>query len=270
MGIALLLSLAIASPAHAYVRTTVDGFPDRPIFWRERSISVEISTRTLPAGVTDVDLRAAFDRSLVTWTHAGDCTDIVLTDVGEALGRTTNLDGGALDHHNRVVVRTSDWPAIVAPETLALTTVLYDRSSGVILDADTDLNAAGHRFSAREVPPPEGDDVQNTLTHEMGHLLGFAHSPDANATMYASAQPGETRKRDLAPDDIHAICETYPTGAPTPTTLPPVMGSGCAVSRDPSRFPAWIALAFAATITWRAARRSRRAARAAETAFGAM
>ena len=50
----------------------------------------------------------------------------MLTDVGEAAALTTNLDGGPLDGRNRVVVRESDWPAIVGPETLALTTVLYD------------------------------------------------------------------------------------------------------------------------------------------------
>ena len=264
IAIALFLSLAIASPANAYVRTIVDGFPERPIFWMDRTIDVELSTSTLPGGVSDTDLRTALDRSIATWTHAGDCTDIVLTDVGEALGRSTNLDGGALDHHNRIVVRTSDWPAIVAPETLALTTVLYDRSSGSILDADTDLNASQHTFSASEVPPSGDDDLQNTLTHEMGHLLGFAHSPDVTATMYASAQPGETSKRDLAPDDVHAICETYPTGAMTPTTVPPMNTSSCAVSRDRSISTMWIALA--ALIIQRAARRSRRAARADETA----
>jgi hypothetical protein len=262
-GLTCLVASAIASPASAYVRTTVDGFPDRPIFWMDRSIGVELASGS-STDVSSTDLRAALDRSLATWTRAGGCTDVVLMDLGEASGVTTNLDGGPLDHHNRIVVRESDWPSIVAPETLALTTILYDRSSGAILDSDTDMNGVSHAFSTSDPPPSDHDDVQNTLTHEMGHLLGFAHSPVMDATMYAVAAPGETSKRDLADDDVRAVCETYPTGAPTPTTVPTMpTSSGCAVSRDQPFFTAWIAIV---ALSLRARRRSRRAARRVETA----
>ncbi len=253
--VTLLVSLAIASPASAYVRTTVDGFPDRPIFWMDRAIGVELASGT-SMDVSPADLRDALDRSLATWTRAGGCTDVVLTDLGEASGTTTNLDGGPLDHHNRIVVRETDWPSIVAPETLALTTILYDRSSGAILDSDTDMNGVSHAFSTSDPPPSDHDDVQNTLTHEMGHLLGFAHSPVMEATMFAMAAPGETSKRDLATDDIDAVCDTYPTGAPTPTTIPMTPTSGCSVSRDPSGIAMWIAIV--AVVSWRSRSRSRR------------
>ena len=254
--VTLLVSLAIASPASAYVRTTVDGFPDRPIFWMDRAIGVELASGS-SMDVSPADLRGALDRSLATWTRVGGCTDVVLTDVGEASGTTTNLDGGPLDHHNRIVVRETDWPSIVAPETLALTTILYDRSSGAILDSDTDVNGVSHAFSTSDPPPSDHDDVQNTLTHEMGHLLGFAHSPVPDATMFAMAAPGETSKRDLAADDLHAVCETYPIGAPTPTTVPmTTTSSGCAVSHNPFGITTWIAIA--AVFSLRARSRSRR------------
>jgi hypothetical protein len=259
-----LLSLAIAMPAHAYIRTTVDGFPDRPIYWTDRAIGFELASGS-SMDVAAPELRAALDRSLGTWSLAGGCTDVVLTDVGDAAALRTNLDGGPLDHHNRIVVRESNWPAIVGPETLALTTVLYDRSSGAILDSDTDLNAVMHAFSTSDPPAADHDDVQNTLTHELGHALGFAHSPDPEATMFVSAAPGETIKRDLAADDVHAVCETYPTGRPTPITLPPT-SSGCSVSRGASP-TAWIALAI--VLSLRARSGSRRASRAGERACAA-
>jgi hypothetical protein len=260
----VVLSLAIASPASAYVRTTVDGFPERPIFWTDRAISLELASGS-SADVSATDLRGALDRSLGTWSLAGGCTDVVLTDVGEAAGLTTNLDGGPLDHHNRIVVRESGWPDLVGPETLALTTVMYDRDSGAILDSDTDLNGVVHAFSTSDPPPSDHDDVENTLTHELGHALGFAHSPDPSATMFASALAGETSKRDLAADDLAAICETYPTGRPTPTTLPPPASSSCHAS--PRRAPAGIAwLLVAWLLSARARSAVRRAARAAETA----
>lgn len=258
VSILLVVLSFVASPARAYVRATVDGVPDRPIFWENRTISIELASAS-STDVTPAELRAALDRSLGTWTRAGDCTDVVLVDVGDALAATTSLDGGPPDHHNRVVVRESGWPAIVGPETLALTTVLYDRDTGAIVDADTDLNAVVHVFSTSDPPPAADDDVQNTLTHELGHTLGFAHSSDPDATMYVSAALAETSKRDLAADDLRAICETYPTGRPTPTTLPTpsAMPASCALVHGASDAPACVAVALSIALV-RRRRRSRR------------
>lgn len=60
--------------------------------------------------------------------------------------------------------------------------------------------------------PPRGKwwDVQNVVTHEVGHVFGLAHpgngEQDKVQTMYASAPPKETSKRTLEPDgDIPGI-----------------------------------------------------------------
>lgn len=259
--------LAFPASVHAYERTTVDGFPTRPLAWSRRDLSVELASST-STRVSPVDLRAALDRSLATWTHAGGCTDIVLTDAGEALDARTNLDGGRYDGRNRVVVREASWPDLASAETLALTTVLYDRDTGAILDADVDLNATRYVFSTSTPPAAGADDVENTLTHELGHLLGFAHSPDPSATMYASTPVEDVSKRDLAPDDVHAICDVYPTGAPTPTVWPPPASGGCSASAGaPARSATALGLALLVVLSRRSARaRARRAARAGGTA----
>src|SRR5262249_34975870 len=50
-------------------------------------------------------------------------------------------------------------------------------------------------------------DLQNTVTHEAGHLLGLGHSTVIGATMQAStSSTPETSKRDLAPDDQKGYC----------------------------------------------------------------
>jgi hypothetical protein len=269
--VACVLALsAITSPAAAYVRSTVDGMPERLLFWPERTIPIELASAS-SMDVTPLELRGALDRSLATWTHAGGCTDMVLTDVGEALGTTTNLDGGAPDHHNRIVVRESDWPAILGPETIAITTVLSDRSTGAIVDADTDLNGVDAMFSASDPPPADHDDLQNTLTHELGHLLGFGHVGDPEATMFVSAARGETIKRDLAPDDVDAICETYTPGVRPPTTLPP-RAPTCAMAPGSRPSPSCIAAALGLLALSRrrlVRARSHRAAHAAGKACGA-
>jgi hypothetical protein len=53
-------------------------------------------------------------------------------------------------------------------------------------------------------------DVQNTLTHELGHALGLAHAPSQFSTMYATSQPGETSKRVLDSGSQEFLCEAYP------------------------------------------------------------
>ncbi|GKV48712.1 hypothetical protein SLEP1_g55516 [Rubroshorea leprosula] len=51
-------------------------------------------------------------------------------------------------------------------------------------------------------------DLESVAVHEIGHLLGLAHSQDQNATMYRSIARG-TIKRDLAKDDIDGIRALY-------------------------------------------------------------
>ena len=57
-------------------------------------------------------------------------------------------------------------------------------------------------------------DIQNTLTHEIGHVIGLDHAPDEDSTMFASAPSGETTKRILDEGTQKALCEIYPRGDP--------------------------------------------------------
>ncbi|MCZ6761058.1 MAG: matrixin family metalloprotease [Gemmatimonadetes bacterium] len=54
-------------------------------------------------------------------------------------------------------------------------------------------------------------DTLNIAAHELGHAAGLGHPPDecTDETMYAFAEFGETKKRDLAPGDIAGILELY-------------------------------------------------------------
>jgi hypothetical protein len=262
LAVASISVLGVPSVALAYRRATVSDAPDRGLFWEDRAIAIELASASL--SVPPTDLRAAFGRSLATWT-APACSDLALTDAGEALGITTNLGGGPADGHNRVVLRETGWPEDVGVETLALTSLVYDRDTGRLLDVDVDLNGEAHTFTAGDLVLPDDDDVENTLTHELGHLIGFAHVLDPDATMFGQADTGETIKRDLADDDARALCETYPTGLPTPVIvleMPPP--SGCAAS--PGRASSRAAIVILLALTARGVRRSRRRARAVGTA----
>ncbi len=109
-----------------------------------------------------------------------------------------------------------------ADTVIAVTTTTFSRETGEIVDADIEFNAASFDFTVADGPPCEGGrtrgcvstDLENTATHEIGHLLGLDHSPLQGSTMYASAPLGETSKRSLSEDDAAGICAIYPAGLP--------------------------------------------------------
>lgn len=217
---ALALATTTATAAHAYVRSETSR--GAPIEWNVRVIPYKINE----AGSDDIP----FDRleeivlaSFAPWTEE-DCAELAFpyggTTTSDSIG--FDLEG---DNDNILVFRETReaWqvidPATKAPRqrnVIAVTTVTFCEEKGgqcdfggEILDADIEVNGAFFRFSPEDVPPPTRFDLQNTLVHEVGHLLGFDHPSDPDATMFASAPAGETKKRDLATDDINALCDVY-------------------------------------------------------------
>ena len=101
-------------------------------------------------------------------------------------------------------------------------------------------------------------DLENTLTHELGHVQGLAHTcwdhitdtppldnlgnpiPDCNdpdlpasitdTTMYPYASmPGETSKRNLSADDVAGVCDVYQPLAGKLACYPEIDG-GCSAA----------------------------------------
>jgi hypothetical protein len=95
------------------------------------------------------------------------------------------------------------------------------------------INAAEFAWSTALTPPgcDVHYDLEGSISHELGHLLGLGHSLDADATMFATGRPCETLKRELSGDDASAIEFLYrdlpPPGgiAPSPTTCAAAGGS---------------------------------------------
>ncbi|MCE9666883.1 matrixin family metalloprotease [Myxococcus stipitatus] len=112
--------------------------------------------------------------------------------------------------------------------TIGLTTSTFSYNDGRVLDSDIELNAAvsesypGFLFTTVDSPPCVGTqatncvatDLQNTMTHEIGHVVGLDHVLDPGSTMQPTAPQGETSKRIIDPGSARGFCSTYPRHLP--------------------------------------------------------
>ena len=189
---------------------------------------------------------AAMERSLSTWATAmSACGNLSLRMGSRTATRTTGFDDrqGA-SNENVLLFRTRLCSDVVSPGdpchgdgtcgnghdcwdfnagTLAVTTTTFNSRTGKLYDADLEMNASTHVFTTVDAPPCASvtqpgcvsTDVQNTVTHELGHALGLDHSPDPRSTMFAGADLGETSKRVLDDGSLEFVCRVYPAGGPT-------------------------------------------------------
>lgn len=109
----------------------------------------------------------------------------------------------------RSVRKPEVWP--YGGTIFALTVVTFDQCTGEIVDADIQLDDGGHSFCDGTCGPGQ-QDLSNTLTHEIGHLLGLDHSLAAEATMDSSGPSGQTKKATLHGDDHQGVCAAYAGG----------------------------------------------------------
>lgn len=219
------------------------------LFWTVREVSWHLNENPDAADSSFDEVEAAVRRSFDTWA-AVECSDLTFSYEGRTSNTSIGFRQGASNNINLLVFRTKLCEDVVADDhacwttpgacanafdcwnhpsgVIALTTTNFNTASGVILDSDIEFNSAGLRFTTSDGPtcqlPTDSNcvefDVQNTATHEIGHMVGFDHSLDTSATMFAQAEPGETSKRELADDDTDALCHVYPAGGPPRTCTP--------------------------------------------------
>jgi hypothetical protein len=260
--------VAWSGAAHAYVRAR-SAKGDYDLIWPDPRITLKVYTGT--SMVSPTDFIGAATAAAATWSAPLADTSIEIT----VTSSSAQPAGAVFDHESTISFRTSSWDAPAYPQSaLALTTVWT--SSGRIIETDTEVNAVDPRFHWAVLPDDPAvamlsgdDDLQNALTHEIGHVLGLAHPcylgapPDPPgvdnygqpvlgcsdpklpaavlaATMFPTAAPGNIGERSLSPDEVMALQDLYPAGrAPmVEGPGPPGPSGGCSLAgasrRDPS------------------------------------
>ena len=256
-----------------------DPAPGVPfLYWQRSCITYALNDQIaayMPL-LTEARVRAAFDAAFATWAEVN-CQGKRAFLVVQARELTRSRRPELLPkgpNESLVVARSSaEWASLPDhdPRALALTLLWFDKRNGEIADVDMELNARDGGFADCVVDScSEGMiDLQNTLTHEAGHLLGLGHSDVADSTMQAqTANAGEVDKRYLTDDDREGYCaldlpEPECTGgacacpgsaAPVVLAARPVVGS-CQLQTGVALHASSLGLGFISALLWRVRRR---------------
>jgi hypothetical protein len=250
--VAAAIALGVAADASAYVRNrTPDGIP---VAWPGSCVFVTPDSGGTPDLPSEMVFATA-KKALQNWMSADASCSYLQLQYDTPAALEAHLDG-----KNVIKFRTDKWchpedaqehNVCYSSVATGITTVFYiDKGAheGTLIDADIELNDINFTFviepsTTQARPGTVVSDLENTLTHELGHVQGLDHtcnngtsppqevdqngmpppSCDAlnslpaaerttivNATMFPVAMAGETSKRMPTADDVAGICAGYP------------------------------------------------------------
>jgi predicted Zn-dependent protease len=198
-------------PVRAYTLQYTDATAAARIKWPSREIKVALSS-SLNSPAANIkagsDVMGATRRALARWAEAANVQFIETSSNALSISARGQGDGVSLitvadTNENRSVFTTSD--------RTGRTRVFYDPATGTIMEADVVINPTA-QFSTDGTPGTY--DLEATLTHEIGHLLGLEHSSEVGAAMQPRQgtnglyEQAALSSRTLSDDDragVHAL-----------------------------------------------------------------
>jgi hypothetical protein len=238
--VVIACTILSAQPAVAAIQTA-SRKTGRPNFWPYRCVTLNVFVSDPPAFLTPGLVIDAVTKAASVWNpEKSGCGDMILK-VSSNIGQ-----GGPIanDHRNTVQFMKDwgqdpdpDYQVNHVPEAFALTTVTTLEATGEIIDTDVEINAVNFKWDDLVLNSRPGEiaaDLQNTLTHEFGHVLGLDHNCDDSgqglvdttgvpaprcsaapaaireATMWPRVDRSDVLRRDLAADDLAGLCAIYP------------------------------------------------------------
>lgn len=210
----LLLLATFAFQAMGYGVQYTDEAKTKALHWKSGKIPIAISTSLIKQNSSiraESDTENAILRSLKHWEQVADIEfDVSWTDL-----QTVSPSGNFGDGTNLITIAPTDENLLLfgsETEDISARTRVFFNRKGFINEADIVLNPY-QQFSTDGAIGTF--DLEATVTHEVGHLLGLEHSSLISSTMYAhQAKNGAMNlpgfgMRTLAEDDITGIRALY-------------------------------------------------------------
>lgn len=214
----VLVLLSFAPAITAYTPQYADETQSVRLRWRSNVIPVSISSSFLKQNLNikaDSDVEGALRRSLEAWENVAD----IKFQESSTEKQTISPAGKSGDGVSLITIAQTSENLLLfagdASEIAARTRIFFNRR-GLITEADIVLNPYA-QFST------DGTigtfDLEATLTHEIGHLLGLEHSTVVASTMFASQSKNGVyslpnfSSRTLAEDDKAGIRALYGCGS---------------------------------------------------------
>ena len=231
--------LAAPDEASAFCRTTTTGsqpVPDQcptaglPLAWPAGCAALSLDPTLLPEGYSADALSLEIGTALDKWNSIS-CVGSQDAGAADALAPRSRFalvpfgrcpDGVRFDprgrNANTVSFRSSwaDTPSF-PPGAIAVTVVSFAPSTGRILDTDVVFNLRapsnpeGFVFDPAASADPQYRELQAVLAHEVGHVLGLAHS-DVRASLMTAVYNRVAPVRAPLEDDRVGACAIYPEG----------------------------------------------------------